>query len=460
MLSMLATRREPAEAEDRQMGMLDRRHFLALLAVPFIADVLASCSDDDSGTTATTGPGTGAKRESLRSDLARINADADPRAAAAAINAFADDLYAALVAQDQNANLVFSPASIALALAMTSAGAKGTTLTEIDEVLHITDPTGIHRSMNGLAAHFDSLNQTRDNTIEGGEGTSSVQLSIANSLWGQSGLQFQQAFLDLLAAEYGAGMELVDYLTDPEAARAAINDWVGEQTRERIPELLAEGTITTDSRLTLVNAIYLKANWLDEFDVDATTDETFTTGAGQSVQVRMMHRESELAYAEGPDWQAVDVPYVFNGLSFTAAMAATADTPPPSSSEVTAGLTRLMVRLGLPRFDIETATQLSQVLMGLGMEVPFTDEADFSGMTTEELLRISDVIHQANITVDEKGTEAAAATAVMMAATGAPVDEEPVVLTFDRPFTFWLRDSETGTVVFVGRVNDPSQTRA
>ena len=440
------------------MGMLDRRRFLALLAVPFVADVLASCGDDDSGTD--TGPGTGPGRESLRSDLARITADTDPRAAAAAINVFADDLYAALVAQDQNANLVFSPASIALALAMTSAGAKGTTLAEIDEVLHITDPTGIHRSMNGLSAHFDSLNQTRDNTLEGGEGTSSVQLSIANSLWGQSGLRFQQAFLDLLAAEYGAGMELVDYLTDPEAARAAINDWVGEQTRERIPELLAEGTITTDSRLTLVNAIYLKANWLDEFDVDATTDETFTTGAGKSVQVKMMHRESELAYAEGADWQAVDVPYVFNGLSFTAVMAATADTPPPTSSEVTAGLARRRVQLGLPKFDIETATQLGQVLMGLGMEVPFTDAADFSGMTTEEQLRISDVIHQANITVDEKGTEAAAATAVVMAATGAPVDEEPVELTFDRPFTFWLRDSETGTVVFVGRVNDPSQTRA
>ncbi len=396
---------------------------------------------------------------SLRSELARITAGADPTAAASAINAFADDLYAALVAQDENANLVFSPASIALALAMTSAGAKGTTLTEIDTVMHITDPDGIHRSMNGLSAHFDTLNQTRDNTIDGGEGTSAVQLSIANSLWGQSGLRFQQAFLDLLAAEYGAGMELVDYSTDPEAARAAINDWVGEQTRERIPELLTEGTITADSRLTLVNAIYLKANWLDEFDVHATTDEAFTTGAGKSVQVKMMHRQSDFAYAEGADWQAVDVPYVFNGLSFTAAIAATADTPPPALSEVAAGLARRKVQLGLPRFDIETATQLGQVLSGLGMEVPFTDAADFSGMTTEEQLLISDVIHQANITVDETGTEAAAATAVVMVGTSAPVDEEPVVLTFDRPFTFWLRDSETGAVVFVGRVNDPSQTR-
>lgn len=446
---------------------MDRRNFLALLSVPLIADLLAACGNEKESTSTggSTPAPTGstaslAQHESLRSQVARVTSGTDPTAAATAINAFAADLYDALVADDATANLVFSPASIAIALAMTSAGAKGTTLSEMDDVLHIADPAGIHRSMNGLAAHFDSLNKTHDNAAEGGEGVSSVQLSIANSLWGQTGLRFQQAFLDLLAAEYGAGMELVDYRTNPEAARQLINRWVSDQTKDRIPELLAEGTITPDSRLTLVNAIYLKANWLDAFAEDATTDESFTTPGGSKVQVRMLHTEHDLLYAEGDGWQAVDVPYVFSDLSFTAAVGTTADTPLPAGPEVFAKLAQRKVQLGLPKFDIETATQLGKVLQRLGMQVPFTDKADFSGMTTDEQLMISDVIHQANITLDEKGTEAAAATAVVMVATAAPEPQEPVVVTFDRPFTFWLRDRETNAVVFMGRVNDPSQTRS
>jgi serpin B len=434
--------------------VMQRRTFLQLLTVPAVAQVLAACGDDKK---ATPDPGNGAS--SLRGDAPRIAAVTDSTAAAA-INAFADDLFLHLTTVDPVANLVFSPASIALALAMTSAGAKGITLQEMDTVLHISDPVAIHRSMNGLATSLDATNQSQDNTADGGEGVSEVQLSIANSLWGQAGLNFEQVFLDLLSSEYGAGMELVDYESDPEAARQVINEWVAAQTRDRIPELLAEGSITADSRLTLVNAIYLKANWYDSFDKLQTVKATFAAPDGE-VEVDMMQTSNTFAYATGDGWQAVELPYVFNELTMVVAVGDTADTLMPSIADITASLAERPVELGFPKFDIETSVSLADTLKEMGMPTAFIDgEADFTGMTSGERLFIGDVIHQANITVDEEGTEAAAATAVVMVATSAPAPQEPVTLVVDRPFTFWLRARTTGVVIFIGRINDPSATRA
>jgi serpin B len=356
-------------------------------------------------------------------------------------------------------NLVVSPSSIVFALAMTSAGAKGSTLAAMDSTLHIADPATIAHSMNGLATSLTKVNKTKDNTKEGGTGTSSVVLQTVNSLWGQAGLTFEQAFLNELWAEYLAPLYTVDYRTDPEAARVAINGWVDGSTHDRIPELLPKGTITTDSRLTLVNAIYLKANWMDEFAVAKTSKAAFTTAAGNSVQVDMMHRSGEMSYAKGDGWQAVDLPYVFGDLSFTVAVGDATSSAVPDGPTVVAALSPgRLVDLGLPKFDIGTTTMLADLLRAMGMAEAFSAQADFSGMTTQEKLFISDVVHQANITVDEKGTEAAAATAVVMAGTAAPVGP-PVQLTFDRPFTFWLRDTATGAIVFMGRVADPSKPR-
>ncbi len=433
---------------------MQRRTFLQLLTIPAVAQVLAACGDDKK---AKADPDNGAS--SLRGDAPRVTTGADPTAAAAAINAFADDLFLHLTTVDPVANLVFSPASIALALAMTSAGAKGKTLQEMDTVLHITDPVAIHRSMNGLSASLDATNRSQDNTGDGGTGVSEVQLSIANSLWGQAGLNFEQAFLDLLSSEYGAGMELVDYMADPEAARQAINGWVATETHDRIPELLAAGVITGATRLTLVNAIYLKANWFDTFEKLQTAKAAFAAPGGE-VEVDMMHTSRTLGYALGAGWQAVELPYVFNELAMVVAVGDAADTLMPTIGDVTGSLTERPVELGFPKFDIETAVSLADTLKEMGMPTPFLDgEADFSGMTTEEQLLIGDVIHQANITVDEEGTEAAAATAVVMIATSAPLPQEPVTLVVDRPFTFWLRARSTGAVVFMGRINDPSATR-
>lgn len=439
---------------------LQRRTFLSLLAIPAIAQLLQSCGDDSADQPTAADPAPSAGRSSLMGAATHVSASSgDALAASTAVNAFSADLYERLVAANPTANLVFSPASIALALAMTSAGAKGTTLTEMDAVLHITDRATIHRSFNGLITELAALNKTVDNTTEGGEGTSEVQLSIANSLWAQSGLAFELPFLDVLSSEYAAGLELVDYRGDPEAARTEINGWVNDQTNERIPELLSEGTITSDSRLTLVNAIYLKANWANAFVKDATVDEPFATPAGEVI-VSMMHSSSDLGYATGDGWQAVELSYVFGSLSFVVVVGDELDSVLPTADEVFASLSTTKVDLGLPRFDIETSTSLATVLGELGMATAFSATADFTAMTTEEQLVVGNVIHQANITVDEVGTEAAAATAVVMMATSMPVEEVPVVLTIDRPFTFWLREIDGSTVLFAGRVNDPSATRA
>jgi len=222
---------------------MERRQFIALLALPAVAQVLAACGEpDDPLADSTKG-----RRASLQGSAARVTTGADPAAAAAAVNAFAADLYEQLVASNPTKNLVFSPTSIAIALAMVSAGAKGRTLDEIDGVLHVTDPAGIHRSMNGLSAAFDSCNKSKDLISEGGEGTHEVKVSITNSLWAQDGLTLTPAFLDTLSAEYGAGVETVDYADDTEAARVAINEWVADATEDRIPELLGEGVLTADA---------------------------------------------------------------------------------------------------------------------------------------------------------------------------------------------------------------------
>lgn len=437
---------------------MDRRRFLTLSSLPLVAQLAAACGDD------TPEQASGTDRESLRSDVERITVDRDPTAAAAAINDFGADLYRALADRTGADNLVISPVSISLALTMTAAGARGTTLDELAAGLRIgssADVASIHRSMNALDAHLESLNGSVDNTEEGGSGTSVVELSIVNSLWGQAGLTFGSSFLDLLAAEYGAGLELVDYRTAPETARTAINDWVDEATQQRIPELLAEGTITTDTRLTLVNAVHLRANWAERFDESLTTDEAFAAPTGE-IRVPMMHHLHEYGYAEGDGWVAVDVPYVFDGLSLLVAAGSAPDLAALDAlelDEIVTGLAPRRVDLGLPRFDIGSSLSLATVLRDLGIDLAFTPSADFSGMTTDEQLMISDVVHEANITTDEDGSEAAAATAVVMVGTSAPIDE-PVIVVFDRPFRFWLRDRLTGTAVFVGRVTDPSATRS
>jgi serpin B len=446
---------------------MQRRSFLtALLAAPAIASFLQACGDDDGGAgpvdgSSTTAGGSGGPIGFARSPVARLAAD--PAAAtdgARALNALGVDLYQRLAALGEP-NIVFSPASIMLALAMTRAGAVGTTASEMDTVLHTAEAGGdpaVHTALNALSAALES----RSGSFVVGDDTVDVQLSIANSLWGQQGLTWVEGFLDLLAREYGAGMRLVDYLADPEAARAAINAWVADETEDRIPQLLDPGTITPDSRLTLVNAVYLKAPWLEPFLPESTAPADFTTAAGTTVQVPVMRTSRSLPYAKGDGWQAVELPYASRSLAMLLVVpddGALADTEAALADglldEAVGALGDSQVNLGLPRFDLETKADLNEIMAALGMPTAFDPTAaDFAGMTAEEKLFIGVIIHQANITVDEKGTEAAAATAVGMRATSAPV--EVVDLVIDRPFLYAVRDVPTGAVLFMGRVSDPS----
>lgn len=427
---------------------MERRTFLALLATPAVLALLDACGGSDASSD-TAGE--------ARSDAVRVQADAGLATAAAdSLTLFGTNLYRRLAADQSDANLVLSPASIAIALSMVSAGAKGTTLAELLDVLQVGDAAGVHRSMNALTSQLAARNH--------GSGDQSVQLSVLDQLWGQAGFTFLQPFLDVLAAEYGAGLETVDFRNDAEAARTAINAWVDEVTAHRIPELLAQGTIDAATRLALVNAIHLKATWADPFDAGLTFDAPFTLADDTTVTVPMMRGGGDLAYASGDGWQAVELPYDGDELSMLVFL------PEPGFlaefesiflvTDATQYLAPTKVFLQLPTWDTGSSFSLADVLGAMGMATAFTGDADFTGISTDEPLHIGAVIHQANITVDEAGTEAAAATAVVVeAGSAAPSPDQPIEMVVDRPFVFAVRDRATGAVLFLGRVADPSQRR-
>ncbi|HDK45455.1 MAG TPA: serpin family protein, partial [Actinobacteria bacterium] len=370
----------------------------------------------------------------------------DMASVASGMEAFGTDLYAMLATGD--GNLVFSPASIVTALAMTYAGARGVTAEEMARVLHVDlNDEAFHQAMNALDLALESRSFT-----EGDEG---VQLSTANSLWGQQGLTFEQPFLDTLGTDYGSGMRLVDFKAAAEQARVRINEWVASETNDNILDLIPQGALDSLTRLVLVNAVYLDATWEHQFDPNETADGPFTLLDGSRVNVPMMHQTSSFSYGTGDGWQAVQMPYVGDDLAMLVVV--------PDEGRFTDVEGRLArgllddavaslfgaqssVSLTIPRFEFRTQAGLNTALRDLGMRTAFDrDAADFSGMTTEETLYISDVVHEAYIAVDEEGTEAAAATGVVMRTTSAPLEE--VRLTIDRPFIFALRDVPTGALL-------------
>jgi serpin B len=403
-----------------------------------------------------------------KSDVPRADASAaDARAGAAAINAFGFDLYERVAEPGKNA--VFSPASIVLALGMARTGARGETATEMDAVLHGAAADDHPGWLNALERELSDRDQTFP-VQEGEEGEPArLTLRIANAQFAQVGMGLEPAFLDALASRFGAGLRQVDYMNDPEAARQVINAWVGQQTEGRIPELLMPLDVKTSTRLALVNAIYLKAPWAVPFVVEATVDGPFTRVDGTRVSVPMMHALSSpgtqrAAVTEG--WQAVELPYRGGTLSMLLIVpgdleAFEAELGPESLAEIDAALDEKHVDLTMPRFGIEARASLGDALIAMGMPLAFDPErADFYGISRDvRRLYIERVIHQANIDVDEKGTEAAAATAVLMGDTSGGSDEAPLIIRADRPFVFLLRDVPTGAILFTGRVADPSIER-
>lgn len=379
-------------------------------------------------------------------------------AVVAAVQAFTADLYAAAAAEGTD-NLVLSPYSVAIALAMTRNGALGRTGREMDDVLHAPGIDSLNGGMNELTRRIEAL--AREHELPDGE-TAEVAMSVASSLWGQQDLTWEQDFLDVLAREYGAGMRLVDYVGDAENARGLINAWTADRTGDKIPELVPEGVLDNLTRLVLVNAIHFKAPWDTPFEEERTV--AFHLADGTQTEIEMVSQQlSGAGYAQGDGWVAAQVPYLGRELAMTVVLADDlAALEERLDGELLAALTTEHrpaaggVNLTMPRWDFRTRLDLSALLSELGMPTAFDAEAaEFEGMTTAEAdLHLTHVLHEATITVDEDGTEAAAATGVVVGVTSAP-PEPPAEVVLDRPFLFVVHDVETGTPLFVGRVTDP-----
>jgi serpin B len=391
----------------------------------------------------------------VMSTLKRVAADpADAALAAEAINAFGLELLRAGFPVDENT--VLSPTSIVLALAMARAGARGETAAEMDNVLRDVATDEHATWLNALDAALANRSGTFKNRFNKNV---DVLLRIANQAYAQGGFPLEETYLDALAARFGSGIRLVDFVRDAEAARLDINAWVADTTEDRIPELLEAGTVDDMTRLVLVNAVYMKAAWFSQFDAAATAPAPFHRLDGSSVDVPTMHDTFGLRFAEGNGWQAVELPYVGGQLGMLVILpdelpAFVAALNGARLAEIAGALEVERVALSLPRFGIESKLDLNAVLQTMGMPLAFDPHgADFSGITPVDDLYISGVIHQANIDVDEEGTEAAAATGVVMGIVSMP--PKPIPVNVDRPFLFALRDLETGAILFLGRVLEP-----
>ncbi len=369
--------------------------------------------------------------------------------------AFALALYHEL--REGQANLFFSPLSVSMALGMVSAGARGETLAQIEAALHFgLGQDALHPAFNAL----DRLLESRQHlAVDAGEG---FTLNLVNSIWGQVGHEFLPEFLDVLSEFYGAGVRLADFAADPEGARRAINAWVEEATHDRIRELIQRGQIDESTRLTLVNAIYFNAPWAFPFDERDTAVEPFTLLDGTEVEVPLMHQTESHGYAAGDGYQAVELDYNGHELSMIVVLPdegsfvdVEARLAPEFLAEVIGGLSRERLILSFPKFTFEWGETLNDPLEDLGMTDAFDGQrADFSGIDGTRDFFIGLVIHKAFVAVDEAGTEAAAATAVMMAGAGpTPPDYREVRI--DRPFLFFIRDKATGSILFIGKVLDP-----
>ena len=378
-------------------------------------------------------------------------------------NAFAFDLYRAL--SDGDGNLFYSPFSISQALAMTSAGARGETQRQMADALHhrLTQ-SSLHPAFNALDRTLASRGQAPGGAPNSeGEAGQYFRLNIANAVWGQDGYHFLPDFLDLLAEHYGAGMMASDFTGAPDEARVRINDWVAEETEGKVKDLLPPGSVDRSTRLVLTNAIYFNASWHWPFSPRDTKVRPFYLAGGGTVDVPMMTETyRDYGYARGDGYQVVDVPYSWGEMSMTILLpdegttleALEGSLDSDIFNRIIDGIVTDWVTLTMPLFEFESEFSLDDTLAGMGMPDAFDGRADFSGMTGSRDLWISEIVHKAFVSVDEEGTEAAAATGVVMAVSGP--SKEPIAVTVDRPFIFLIRDIGTGTVLFLGRVSNPN----
>jgi serpin B len=372
--------------------------------------------------------------------------DADLKSVVDGDTAFAFDLYQAL--REQEGNLFFSPHSISVALAMTYAGARGETERQMADTLHFALPQQrLHPAFNALGLGLAE---------RAGEG---LELHVANAIWGQTGEPFLPAFLDRLATDYDAGMRLVDFMREPDRSRETINKWASDETKGKIENLLPPELVDRDTVLILTNAIYFDGKWETRFQRDRAEPGEFTMLDGNRITTDMMSQEADLPYADVGDCLAVELPYQGGKLSMVVLLPEGGGFGEFERSldaeRVQATVDRLRLAsldLTMPKFSCESAFGLRHTLSAMGMPVAFDGGADFSGINGRGGLSITDVVHKAMVQVDEEGTIAAAATAVVVER-GGPATPTRVIV--DRPFIFLIRDSATGAILFMGRVLDP-----
>ncbi|MCW4048437.1 MAG: serpin family protein [Candidatus Bathyarchaeota archaeon] len=346
-------------------------------------------------------------------------------------------------------NVLFSPYSISMALSMTYEGARGETAEEMEAVFgFLDDPL---ERLPSVARIYNTLNE------EGRE----YMLHTVNALWIQQDYPVQEDYVDAIVNFYGGDVNALDFITEPDESRVTINEWVEERTYDRIKDLFPPDSIDADVRLVLTNAIYFKGDWLYEFDEEATSKEEFHVTPSTSVEVDMMNLHDEtFNYAETDELQILELPYTGEDVSMIVLLPKNGlmgDVKTQLSAERLDEWVEMMegtaVNVYLPRFTFETKYFMMEDLTEMGMPTAFTGAADFSGMTGNRDLFIDKVIHQAFIEVNEQGTEAAAATGVSMRLSATIPDE---VFRADHPFVFLIRDMDTGVILFMGRVTDPS----
>lgn len=382
-------------------------------------------------------------------------ATGDPAVAAGATTAFGAELFAAVSARaGGDADVVVSPASVAIALAMLEPGTVGPARTQLRRALGITDPAAFHASMNALVQDLE--NRKADEALNPGEKPGEITFRVADAAYLQRGYPFEPAYLQAIGRWYGPVLHEVDFSADPDAVAHRINRWVAEQTNDRIEDLVADGVLTDDTVLALVNALYLEASWMSVFDAEQTADARFTRRDRTRTTVAMMHGRSD-ASARGDGWVAATKAYV-GGLAAQFVL------PDEGRFDDVAGDMASVIRrfderhstgaaLGVPRFDTRFATELTPALKALGLTELY-QEGNLTGIAPDERLRLDKAIHQAFVAMDEKGTEAAAATVLTGVATSGPASP-PVPVVLDRPFLFRIFDQRSGATLFLGRVLDP-----
>ncbi len=352
-------------------------------------------------------------------------------------------------------NSIISPYSISTALAMTYGGARGKTMNEMSSVMKYSlEQNSFHPTFSAFMSDITSISSEK------------AGFESANAIYAQKDYDFLSEFFELINKNYGSALKFVDFHKgNREDIRQEINKWVELKTKSKITELIAPNILSEDTRMVLVNAIYFLAEWEKEFNKELTYSDSFYPNNGDPQKVNYMKTTDNFMYIQSKGYEAIELPY--SGNKFSMMMVLPESKTDFSSfiksfsyddfNTITSNFAKKQVEVNIPKYKIETATELQKVLIQMGMPLAFSNKADFSGMTGKQDLKIDKVIHKAFVEVDEKGTEAAAATAVVMIRKTAAVEDmsQKIIFKADRPFLFFIKENNNNTIIFMGSVINP-----